>query len=123
MTDDQVTAVQAAFTMFEASYGSKWAGGKPSVWALLMEEATATEIIGAAKDWCRSQEWPPSPKDLLDRIPRFCRCGKCWPCQMRALDRARKAVERGSLDAAQQIPQRVTRTDMLPERPALPAHE
>lgn len=123
MTNPHVAAVKLAFSMFQAAYNNKWSGAAPEVWSALLEDATAEEIVKAAKDWCRGEEWPPTPKDILQSIPRFCRCGKCWPCQIRAMDRARMAVERGALDAALTLPERVTRADALPERPALPSHE
>jgi hypothetical protein len=126
LTDKDTARVQAvtlAFGLLEAAYGKKWAGGSPAIWAQLLEDAEPEEVIPAVKAWCKANEWPPSPKDVLEAIPRFCRCGKCWPCHSRAVERAKRALERGSMGADFDTPERLTRGDVLPQRPALPPHE
>ncbi len=97
-THAQVLAI--AFDLFKNSYGGRWAGADPDIWAMLLEKAQPEEIQVAAKKWCQEHDWPPTPKDLLAAVPRLCRCGRCSPCQAAAYQRAVGHVERGALGAS-----------------------
>lgn len=100
-------ALEVAFELFKNSYGSRWAGASAEVWAMLLEQATPEEVLVASKKWCQEHDWPPTPKDLLQAVPRFCRCGRCWPCHHRAVERAGRALERGSAGADFDTPERL----------------
>ena len=100
MKDLEPTIVKV-FSIFAATYGGRWTLGRESigVWAAVLEEATAQELVQASLVWARTDEWPPTPAGLLSRIPRFCKCGKCPTCHHRAVERAGRALERGSAGA------------------------
>lgn len=95
-------AIAWIFARFTDAYPRKWkpSGGTAETWLVLLGDATPGEIVAAAVEWMRSDaEWPPEPGQLRARIPRFCRCGKCYSCHKRAMARAVAAVERGAIGA------------------------
>lgn len=101
MTIDQ--AVRRVFAMMAANYGRKWDIPPDAVnaWATQLEAegVTSPELLAAASAWARSNPWPPCFAELRSSIPRLCRCGTCYPCHARALERAKRAVDQGRLGA------------------------
>lgn len=104
MTDQALAlAVRQAFALFAASYGRKWDIPPEAVnaWTVAFEadQATPDEVRAAANAWAAAKAWPPSRAELRGTIPRLCSCGTCYPCHARSVERAKRAVERGSIGA------------------------
>lgn len=102
--------IARAFLAFEASYPHKWAT-KPraiEVWSEMLDELEPEEIRAAVASWCKTHDWPPSPAELRGMVPRFCRCGRCWACHSRAVERAKRAIDRGAIGADFDGPTHIT---------------
>ena len=92
-----VVAVSAILAMFEQSFGSRWRGASAEVWSEILEDAKPEELLAAGKAWCKRNEWPPTPAELLKTIPGFCRCRRCVACNERAITAHKQALERGAV--------------------------
>ena len=102
--------VALAFAKFEAWYPHKWVS-KPravEVWTEILSDLTPEEVRQAVSAWGKSHDWPPSPAELRGKVPRLCRCGKCYSCHARAVERARRAIDRGSAGADFDTPERLS---------------
>jgi hypothetical protein len=101
-------AMRQTFGMLAASYGRRWdipAAAAPA-WAAAFESELVTEreLLAAAAAWSATRPWPPSRAELRGAIPRLCTCGACTACHSRAVARAKRAAERGSLGAGSYDP-------------------
>jgi hypothetical protein len=95
-----LTEVARGLAFLSEVYPNKFPVGPATanVWQLILEEAGATsaEFDVAVRSWPRNHpSWPPTAGELVNEIPRLCRCGKCAACGKRAQERRRKALERG----------------------------
>lgn len=127
MTQPLVTAHRAAMSKalatFAAFYPHKWVAtaGAVDIWADTLSDMTADEIESAARLWVNTEKWPPTPADLRGLIPRFCRCGKCWPCRHRAVKRAGSSGPGADLDSGETLDEQRRRFFGRPAaRPGLP---
>ncbi len=101
MSDSYRNAVTKALAAFAAAWPNRWAQSSVTlaVWLDTLSDLEPTEVREAARRAVIEREWPPTVAEFRALVPRLCRCGKCYPCHARAVERAKRAVERGSLGA------------------------
>lgn len=94
-------SVARAIAMISAAYPNKFNVGTlgVAVWSDMLHDLSPEEVMGATSAWISKEKWPPSIADLRGMVPRFCRCGRCSACHRRAVERAGRALERGSIGA------------------------
>lgn len=116
-------AISKALASFATLYGSRFTVGSGAldIWASTLSDLTPQEVEDAVRLWTNTEKWPPTPADLRGLIPRFCRCGRCWPCRHRAVKRAQLSSPGADLDSGETLDEQRRRFFGRPaERPALP---
>lgn len=75
--------------LLSATYGARFPniGLTLDVWIGLLQDLPPAELQAVVIDWCKTQEWPPTPAEIRKRCPSLCRCGDCIACKKRIAHR------------------------------------
>lgn len=75
--------------LLSVTYGPKFPTNEQTlgVWIVLLQDLPPAELQAATIEWCRTQDWPPTPAELRKRCPSLCRCGECMACNRRIAKR------------------------------------
>jgi len=75
--------IAECIALLSVTYGAKFPTHEQTVgvWIVLLEDLPSAELKAAVVEWCRTQDWPPTPAELRKLCPSLCRCGECIPCK------------------------------------------